>query len=311
MTDLQIKCFLEVAKHLNFTKAAKEQYISQSHISRQIAALEEELSIALFDRNTKGVRLTAQGEMLAETLEEMQKQWKMVLIRAKNSLKKFSGSITIGCTGHAKSNSYLSQALSGFREMRPEVQIIKERNTQKKLIEGLKNDYYDAILIASHDVRWLQGVNTLTLFYSRVGIAIHKKHPLFHKKDVNLSDFKDSVFLRYSPTELELKDDFLYQLCKNFNFEPKIAAEFDDFEEFLFSIEMGEGVALLYEETEVISNMNLRFIPINKEYTPQYLPMQLTRKDKNSNPVLEDFYKYAQQYTNLNTKNKFLITKCS
>lgn len=305
MTDLQVKCFLEVARCLSFTKAAKGLFISQSNISRQIASLEEELGLALFDRNTKGVKLTLQGQMLAETLSEMSAEWSMVLTRAKNSIKKFNGCITIGCQEHIKSNSYISQVLSGFRENRPEIQIIKERCTQKKLVEGLMNDYYDAILIADHDVKMVQGVEKLTLFYSRVGIVIHKKHPLFHKKNIKLSDFADSVFLRYLPMKLKPEDDYLHNICAAFGFEPKIAAEFEDFEELLFSIEMGEGVSLVFEENEVTSNMNLRFIPIEEDVPQKYLPMQLTRKEKNRNPALNDLYAYAQKYSNLHAKRDF------
>lgn len=305
MTDLQVKCFLEVARCLNFTKAAKNLFISQSNISRQIASFEEELGLALFDRNTKGVKLTVQGQMMAETLSEMVTEWEMVLTRAKNSVKKFNGCITVGCQQHIKCNSYLSQVLSGFREIRPEIQIIKERCTQKKLLEGLKNDYYDAILIADHDVKSLQDVERQTLFYSRVGIVVHKSHPLFYKKKVSLIDFKDSVFLRYQSTDIKKADDYLYNICNYFGFDPKIAAEFDDFEEFLFSIEMGEGISLVFEETEVISNMNLRFIPIEEDVPQKYLPMQLTRKVKNHNPALKDLYAYAQKYSNLHEKKDF------
>ena len=175
MTDLQVKCFLEVARCLNFTKAAKNLFISQSNISRQIASFEEEIGLPLFDRNTKGVKLTLQGQMLAETLSEMSSEWELVCSRAKNSIRKFNGCITVGCQTHIKCNSYLSQVLSGFREIRPEIQIIKERSTQKKLLEGLKNDYYDAILIADHDVKRLPGMERQTLYYSRVGIVVHKR----------------------------------------------------------------------------------------------------------------------------------------
>lgn len=305
MTDLQVKCFLEVARCLNFTKAAKNLFISQSNISRQIASFEEEIGLALFDRNTKGVKLTLQGQMLAEALSDMSNEWELVLTRAKNSVKKFSGCITIGCQTHIKANSYISQVLSGFREIRPEIQIIKERSTQKKLLEGLKNDYYDAILIADHDVMSMQDVDKATLYYSRVGIVVHKKHPLFYKKEVTLADFKDSAFLRYLPVEIPKEDDYVYNICKYFGFEPKIVAQFDDFEEYLFSVEMGEGISLVFEETEVISNMNLRFIPINEDVPQKYLPMQLTRKTKNVNPALKDFYAYAQKYSNLHEKKDF------
>lgn len=305
MTDLQVKCFLEVARFLSFTKAAKELFISQSNISRQIASLEEELGLALFDRNTKGVKLTVQGQILAESLSEMYTEWGRVLARARNSVKKFSGCITIGCQEHIKANSYISQLLSGFRESRPQIQIIKERRTQKKLVEGLLNDYYDAILIADHDVKLVQGVQKLTLYYSRVGIVIHKSHRLFHKKDVKLSDFKDSVFLSYLPMKLKPEDDYLHKICAAFGFEPKIAAEFEDFEEILFAIEMGEGVSLIFEEDEVTSNRNLRFIPIEDEVPQKYLPMQLTRREKNKNQALNDFFIFAQKYSNLHAKRDF------
>ena len=134
---------------------------------------------------------------------------------------------------------------------------------------------------------------------------VHKRHPLFYKKEVSLADFKDSEFLRYNPTEVKKEDDFLYNICRYFGFEPHVVAEFDDFEEYLFSIEMGEGISLVFEETEVISNMNLRFIPINEDVPQKYLPMQLTRKEKNTNQALRDFYVYAQKYSNLHEKKDF------
>lgn len=305
MNDLQVNCFLTVAQCLSFTRAAKRLFISQSNISRQIASLEEELELVLFDRNTKGVKLTVQGQMLAETLEEMTSTWNMVLTRAKNSVKKYSGTITIGCQNHIKANSYLSQVLFGFREEHPEIQIIKERASQKKIVEGLLSDYYDVILIADHDVKMVKGVEKLTLFYSRVGIVVHKKHPLFFKKDVTLADFRDSSFLRYLPMDLKPEDDYLIKICKEFGFYPKITAEVEEFDELLYMIEMGEGVGLVFEEAEVISNMNLRFIPIEEDVPQKYLPMQLTRKEKMRTPVLNDFFDFAQRYSNLHEKKDF------
>lgn len=232
----------------------------------------------------------------------MSETWNMVMLREKNAVKKYSGTLTIGSQPHIKTNSYISQVLSGFREEHPEIQVIKERVSQKKLVEGLLNDYYDAILIADHDVKMVRNVEKLTLFYSRVGIVIHKKHPLFFKKNVTLADFKDSLFLRYKPMEMNPEDDYLINICAEFGFYPKITAEIEDFEEFLFLIETGEGVSLVFEEAEVISNMNLRFIPINEDVPQKYLPMQLTRKEKNHNPVLNSFFEYARRYSNLHQK---------
>ena len=85
MNDLQIQCFLEVTRCLSFTKAAKHLYVSQSNISRQISALENEWDLTLFQRNTKEVKLTRQGQILSETLKEMEIRWNEVLSAAKQS----------------------------------------------------------------------------------------------------------------------------------------------------------------------------------------------------------------------------------
>jgi len=57
----QLKYFISVAKHLNFTKAAEECCVVQSAITHQIAALENESGARLFNRNTKSTELTRVG----------------------------------------------------------------------------------------------------------------------------------------------------------------------------------------------------------------------------------------------------------
>lgn len=49
MTFTQLRCFIEVARQLNFARAAETLYISQPAVSRQIHALENELGVRLFD----------------------------------------------------------------------------------------------------------------------------------------------------------------------------------------------------------------------------------------------------------------------
>lgn len=64
------KVFFEVAKAGNISKAAKKLQISQPAISKSIGKLEEQVGVRLFHRNSRGVHLTAEGEMLYGHVEE-------------------------------------------------------------------------------------------------------------------------------------------------------------------------------------------------------------------------------------------------
>ena len=63
--DLRVlRYFLTVAKEQSFTKAARQLHITQPTLSRQLAALEEELGTALFDRSGHSITLTEKGILL-------------------------------------------------------------------------------------------------------------------------------------------------------------------------------------------------------------------------------------------------------
>ena len=64
----QYRIFYAVALAGNISKAAKELYISQPAISKSISKLEDSLHTTLFTRNSRGVQLTEEGQVLFEPL---------------------------------------------------------------------------------------------------------------------------------------------------------------------------------------------------------------------------------------------------
>ncbi|MBD8908660.1 hypothetical protein MZTS_18510 [Methylorubrum zatmanii] len=61
---------LAVAEHLSFHRAARVLGVSQSSVSSRVKALEDELGIVLFDRNTRGVRVIAAGRRFLDQVHE-------------------------------------------------------------------------------------------------------------------------------------------------------------------------------------------------------------------------------------------------
>ena len=66
----QLKTFVKVADEGNLTRAAEQLFTSQPAISAQIKALEEELGVALFERSSRGMQLTAKGRLLYQQAVE-------------------------------------------------------------------------------------------------------------------------------------------------------------------------------------------------------------------------------------------------
>ncbi|MEE0435894.1 MAG: LysR family transcriptional regulator [Peptococcaceae bacterium] len=84
MTTDQLRSFLAVAEHLNFTKAAEELHITHPAVSQQIRNLERELDVQLFQRSTRSVRLTDAGRVFLDDARQMVE----IAVRAK---RRFSG----------------------------------------------------------------------------------------------------------------------------------------------------------------------------------------------------------------------------
>lgn len=61
MNLFQLECFLAVASHLNFARAAEQLHVTQPTVSHQIRSLEKELGVSLFTRSTRSVALTGRA----------------------------------------------------------------------------------------------------------------------------------------------------------------------------------------------------------------------------------------------------------
>lgn len=63
MNEHQLRCFLAVVQHKNFSKAARELFLAQPSLSYQISHLEKELGVPLFVRTTSSVQITEAGKI--------------------------------------------------------------------------------------------------------------------------------------------------------------------------------------------------------------------------------------------------------
>ena len=68
LKDLQY--FISLAKHKNFSKAARECFVTQPTLSNQISKLEEELELSLFERTNRKVSITQEGKLILDVAKK-------------------------------------------------------------------------------------------------------------------------------------------------------------------------------------------------------------------------------------------------
>ena len=94
----RVRVFRGVAEAGSFTRAAESLGLSQSAISRQIGALEEDLRTSLFHRHARGLVLTEQGEILLSTANEVAKRMAAVETALGESRDSPAGHLRVNAT---------------------------------------------------------------------------------------------------------------------------------------------------------------------------------------------------------------------
>lgn len=132
-----LRGFEAAARHLSFTDAATELFITQSAVSRQIKALEERIGVPLFVRRNRGLALTEPGEMLYRAVSHALGQIAEAIDRAQASQRGPTLNITASV---AFSALWLVPRLPRFRELRPDVDVRLSATSQ---VLDLDRDHLD------------------------------------------------------------------------------------------------------------------------------------------------------------------------
>ena len=134
-----ILCFVCAARHLSFTKAAEELFLTQSAISHRIRKLEARLGVKLFQRLTRKVILTEDGHQLFCVLEPMVRT---IGFEIGNILSREVGGVLNIATVPSFGQCWLLPRLPDFRKKHPNIKInLRTRN-------DLVDFYTEAIDIA-------------------------------------------------------------------------------------------------------------------------------------------------------------------
>lgn len=143
----QYRIFYAVARAGNISKAAKELYISQPAISKSISKLEDSLNTTLFTRNSRGVQLTEEGQVLFEHTQAAFEELNIGEQELKRIREFNLGHIRIGVS-NTLCRFIMVTYLKGFIEKYPHIKITIESQSTTHTLAMLEQQRIDIGLVA-------------------------------------------------------------------------------------------------------------------------------------------------------------------
>ena len=186
MTTKQIDYCIELARTLNFSRAAENQFVSQPTFSYQIRLLEDEIGFSIFERSGKGASLTPAGAQFVSFLSGMREDLKRAIEQGQNFSARYKDTITVSLMVR-QAICFLPEAMRLFAQTAPEVQIVPKFQYEGGMESFLKGDANILFSLKEH-TRQLSNVTVHDLFDSHIYLIAQRDDPLTQKNLITESD---------------------------------------------------------------------------------------------------------------------------
>ena len=183
--------FEAAARHLSFTKAGEELYLTQSAVSRQIKDLEDQLGVVLFQRRHRALALTEAGQQFYGTAAQVLATMRAATERLRAAAGR-AGPLSVTTTSSFAA-LWLIPRLAGFTKAHPGIDV---RITADARVQDLERDGLDVAI--RHGPASLAGPNALRLFGERVFPVCSPKLLKDRSRPLRVpADLKHHILLQY------------------------------------------------------------------------------------------------------------------
>ena len=247
LTLRQLRAFVAVAEHKQFTAAAKQVHLSQAALSIQIRDLEEELGFKLFDRHTRMVKLTDQGAELLGTVHRVLEEIDNAIRHSKEYLHFKRGNVRV-TAGTVISSGLLVPFMQKFMTEFPDVNVQLIDMAEQTLLSNLKQENIDfAVGTPYGDSDEL--IRT-PLFTDEFQLLLTPSHPLNREEEIGWEQLNDYPFIALFP-ESPIRQEIDLHFLKH-GVTPQKVFEVSFHTTVLSMVRNGLGVAVLPSNSRLL-----------------------------------------------------------
>ncbi|WP_370963401.1 LysR family transcriptional regulator [Amycolatopsis sp. cg9] len=283
----QLRYFVAVADETSFTRAAAGLHIAQQSLSQQITALERTLGARLFDRDTRGTRLTPVGALFLP-------EARAVLTRADEAVAALGRAVR-GEIGTARlafltttANYLLPPIVRAVRARFPGLAVTTAEASIAELVDGLREGRFD---LAFTRPPLVNDLTSRTLLTEEVCAVLPADHHLATRPALKLADLAAEPWVltprtSWEPWHRAYDDDFAAA-----GFTPHVVQRAATVQGLLGLVAAGVGVTRLTRSSHSLRRTGVAFVPLDGDRART----ELVWSPGNDNPAIRTITDVAVQ----------------
>lgn len=260
MNSLQIHYFLHLCRTGSFSETARQLFVAQPAVSKQIAGLEKELGFALFTRTNRGVELTPGGQLLYEFFAEADQTFQRVRSEAERRMRDRREHLAVGVLENLGLEE-LSPVIASLRQDYPQLEISLARLDNPTLLEQLSEGKLDAAITFDHAMEGRSGVRYLELVLEQSLFVLSRDHPLARREALSPRDLSGQIICETRSREGDGSDGYLRRLVTLLGIRPTGFLSVDNLASGLAAVETNQAVGLIDERVQLFHPERYRLIP--------------------------------------------------
>lgn len=250
--------FVAVAEELHFGRAAARLDIAQPPLSRQIAQLEAELGVQLFDRSRSQIKRTQAGDALLVRARDILER----LDRTKREVKRIgegaAGRLRIAFIGSA-SYGVLPELIRTFRSEYPDVELalsaLNNAELKTALIERQIDIAFARPALEDDEIR------CELIHQEPLILAVPAESPLANHDILNLAELKRETFVLYPRRPRPSFADYVLDICKKEGFIPSSEVLAQDYQTAIALVSVGVGISVVPQSVSQSDRHGVVFRP--------------------------------------------------
>lgn len=183
----QLKYFIKTAELLNFSEAARSLFITQSTLSQQIKALEDELGSPLFFRDSHSVSLTECGQRLLPLARQTVTDADTCKTKIQDLQEMVSGTLNIGAT--YSFSPILKETIKNFIDKYPGVRLNITNKSMEELMDLLRRREVDFVLAFKPNETY-EEIESRVLFEDHLSVIMNRNHPLAGSESITVDELR-------------------------------------------------------------------------------------------------------------------------